>query len=94
MTEEPNDNIPLIQKAVFGRQVEEFLNTDIGRFMVTRAEQSAESAMEKLKTCDPRDGKIVQSLQNEIWKAESFQEWMAIAIMDGLRAHKLLEDGE
>jgi hypothetical protein len=88
------ENEALYRKAAFGKIIEDFQSSDIGIYLIRRAESEAEQAIEKLKTCDPKDGKVVQSLQNEVWKAESFQKWLADAILDGLQAHNMIDNEE
>lgn len=85
---------PLVESAVFGREVENFLNTAIGKYLVERAENQADAANEQLKrVCSWRSRKI-QELQNKIWVAESFQQWLADAIIDGHQALNILEGNE
>lgn len=67
----------------FGFQVEAFLLGDIGKFLVGRAEEEISSAVDKLKVIDPADAKGITMLQNEIYRAESVQYWLAEAIQAG-----------
>jgi hypothetical protein len=87
-------NQKLYDKAALGKIVEEFQSSEVGRYLIKRAEEAVEDAVEKLKVCDPKDGKVVQSLQNQVWKAESFQQWLADAIIDGANALDLITNGE
>lgn len=85
----PHDE--LFETAVFGREVENFLNTRIGKYLVGRAEVQAEAATERLKRTPAWRKRRITDLQNEIWKAESFQQWLADAVMDGQQALNLIE---
>lgn len=94
MNEEQEDAELIVKRAVFGKQVEQFLNSDIGRYMVQRATLRAESAVESFKRCDPSDVAQVRKLQNEILWAESFSDWLSAAVTDGLQALNIIEERE
>jgi hypothetical protein len=85
----PHDE--LLETAVFGKEVENFLSTKIGKYLVSRAEVQAEEATERLKRTPAWRKRKITDLQNEIWKAESFQQWLADAVMDGQQALNLIE---
>lgn len=82
----------LIRRAVFGKEVEQFLNSSVGRYMISRAHSEVSEAFELLKKCDPKDGKTVQHLQNQVWKAESINQWLSDAVTDGLAAINIIDD--
>lgn len=82
---------PTLERAVFGKEVENFLNTRIGKYLVQRAEEEAEEATERLKTTAAWRTRRIRELQNEIKVAESIQQWLADAVMDGIQATNLLE---
>ena len=88
------DDVPpqLLDTAIFGKQVENFLNTELGKYLVGRAEAQAERAHEQLARVLPWRRRRIQQLQNEIWLAERFQQWLAEAIMDGEQAVNLIEE--
>jgi len=86
---DPND--PLVQTAVFGQQVEQFLSGDIGKYLVRRAENEAEQAADALKTVHPWRTRRIRELQNTIWVAERVQKWLGEAILDGRQALNVLE---
>ena len=87
-------NEPLYRKAAFGKQIEDFLSSDIGVYLVKKAEREVQAAFEALKSVNPVDGKAVQALQNKIWVAESFQQWLGDGIVDGLQAFKVITEEE
>lgn len=89
-----DENDPIVQSAVFGSQVEQFLNSDIGRYLVQRAEDEAELANDQLKRVLPWRSRKIRELQNRIWVAENFQQWLADAIMDGQQSLRILEGHE
>lgn len=81
----------LIRRATFGKQVETFLVSDIGRYMLARADHAIVMAFNELKHCDPKDGKLVQQWQNQIWRAESIKDWLGDAVADGLTAIGIID---
>lgn len=85
---DPRD--PMLQQAAFGRQVELFLQSDIGDFLLKRSEEEIAEAVLKLKTVNPWRRRKIQELQNAIKIAEKFQFWLADAIAAGNQAHELL----
>lgn len=88
------DREGLVRRAVFGEQVAQFLATDIGRYIMVRAESQELEAMKKLKKCEAEDAKLVRKYQNEAEVASSMVKWLGDAVSDGLAALKLLEDRE
>lgn len=85
---------PLLQQIDLGFQAEAFLQSDLGRYLVQRAEGQVEEAVEALKQVDPEDFKSVRGLQNMIHVAESIQYWLADAIQAGMNAQAELQDTE
>lgn len=67
----------------FGFQVEAFLQSEIGQYLVRRAETEIESATDKLKHVDAEDPKRIRQLQHIVQVAESVQYWLAEAIQAG-----------
>ena len=54
---------PTLELAVFGKQVEEFLQSDVGSYLINRAKEEALEAMEVLKTVHPWRHRRIQELQ-------------------------------
>lgn len=50
------------------------------------AEQEAQAATEKYKTADPEDAKAIRQIQYEVWRAESFKEWVTELVIRGEQA--------
>lgn len=93
MSNDPGKN-QLLQQIDLGFQAEAFLHSDIGRYLVQRAEGQVEEAVEALKQVDPDDSKCIRGLQNTIHVAESIQYWLVDAINAGLNAQAELHDTE
>ena len=89
MNLDPND--PLVRTAVFGRQVEDFFESDIGKFLVEKSDLQRDMAIDALKRVAPWRRRRIQQLQNQIAVAEWFQQWLADAVMDGQQAMRVIE---
>ena len=85
---------PLLKAVDLGFQAEAFLQSDIGRYLVSRAEAQIDEAVEALKEADPEDPKAIRALQNTIAVAESVQYWLADVIQQGENAQQQLHEGE
>ena len=88
------DNQELLDRAVFGRQVELFWGSGIGQYLRNRAQECYSDAIEALKTVDPTDYRAVIKAQNEARVAQMFEQWLSQAVLDGLKALELLEGEE
>jgi len=87
---DPED--PDVQNAVFGRQVELFLETDIGQYLVRYADAEVNRASEALKYVDPEDPKAIRELQFKVRVAESVIGWLGEAIQNGAQSRVALEE--
>jgi hypothetical protein len=83
---------PDVQLAVFGRQVELFLETEIGQYLVQCAEQEISEALNKLKDADAEDPKLIRALQAKVKVGEFFIGWLQDAVKSGTQAKELLEE--
>lgn len=72
----------------FGLDAEAFMNSTMGKYLTGKANADIEDALERLKTADPFDPKAIQTLQNEIHRAESFLLWMGQAVTEGENASR------
>lgn len=87
MTTEKSQEVREIQQSIdFSFQVDAFLRGPIGQFLVSRADEEIESAVEVLKRTDPEDAKSIRAQQHIIHVAESIQYWLADAIQAGYNA--------
>lgn len=85
---------PLVRDAMFGKQVEQFLDGDIGNYLVKRAQTEIDVAIEKLKKVNPVDVDLVRTYQNDVKVAEFFIVWLGDAIAAGHAAIETLEGEE
>jgi hypothetical protein len=82
----------LIAEAVLGRDAQEFLATDLGRYLVGRAEQEKAEALAQLARVSPWRRNRIRQLQAEVWRAESVLSWLAELINSGRQAEHALEE--
>jgi hypothetical protein len=90
----PTETEVLVDVAVLGEQVDQFLKSHIGRYMVAKAEAEYDAGIESLKNCDPYDPIGISAAMNVVKRAESIKEWLVEAVGAGLRAQMILEDRE
>lgn len=77
--------------ATFGKQVEHFLQTDIGSYMVKRAKSESDAALEQLKDVDPFDAPKVAACQFKVKVADAVITWLGDAIAAGESAVEQLK---
>lgn len=85
-------NEELYAEAILGRDAEDFIQSDLGKYLIGCAEQEAQDALEGLKRIDPYATKEIIELQNRIWRADSFQSWIAERIIQGKQAMQQLDE--
>lgn len=88
------DNLELLERAGFGKEVELFWGSGIGQYLRNRAQECYTTAIKELKSVDPTDPRAVMKAQNEVRVAEMFEEWLTEAVIDGIKALELLEGDE
>ena len=84
----------LVDTAVFGRQVEEFTSSTIGRYLIQCADAEEEKGYKELKEVDPTDARGVLRAQNQVIRGEQFKSWLLEAVQAGLQAEGILENRE
>lgn len=82
----------IIKSIDFGFEVEAFLQSNIGKYLIGRAEEEVEAAVESLKSVDPENPKEIRGLQHKISVAENIQYWLADAIQAGHNAQEQLQE--
>lgn len=84
--EDDQSKIYHIKRAIFGKEVEQFWDSDIGKYLQHRATRCYSSAIEKLKSANATDTAAIVQAQKEAWQAEQFIQWMTQAIEEGLES--------
>jgi hypothetical protein len=82
---------PAVQAAVFGVQVEEWMNGEVGSFVMGRVRQSLKRLEKELKKIDPEKTLAVARIQWEISHWEGFAGWLGDAIQAGYDAQAIIE---
>ena len=73
--------------ARFGIEAEKFLMSDLGRYMIARAEAERGKAINQFKEVDPANSAEVRKLQEAINLPDRIVRWLAEAIENGRVAH-------
>lgn len=81
----------LYAEAMLGKDAEEFIGSDLGRYMIGRAEQEEREAMDLLTKVWPWRRRRIQELQNRIWRTQQFKAWMVELVQIGRQAMDQLE---
>lgn len=84
----------LVAEAILGKDAEEFLNTDVGRYILARAEEEEREALEALAKVWPWRRRRIEQLQTQLWRARSIKDWLTEMITTGRQALEHLEDKE
>lgn len=90
-----NPEDPAVRAAVLGKQIEEFINNDIGRYLTKRSDEEVQECLHKLKNINPltpEGARAIAGLQFQIRVAERVIHWLAEAIHEGHQAMNVLED--
>ena len=86
------DEQTLIAEAVLGRDAQEFLASEIGRYLLGRAQIDEREAMEALVSVKWWRRRRIIELQSRIYRARSVRSWLAEIISDGRSAESSLEE--
>jgi len=92
MIDTDEDQVIMIKRAVFGKQVETFFNSEIGRYILSRALEQKTEAQRQFLEINCADVEKVRELQNRITQANDIARWLADAVTDGLQAMNLIEE--
>ena len=85
-------NETLFAEATLGRDAEEFMKSDIGRYLLGRCQHEIQDAQEKLSVVSPWRRNRIRQLQNEIWRAQSVSGWLAELVSNGRQAEAVLDE--
>jgi len=80
-----------MQALELGVEVERFIDGAVGQYLLDRAAQQQEDALDALASVDPEDPKAIRSLQAKYQIALSFGEWLRDAVIDARNAHERLQ---
>lgn len=83
-----------LQNVALGIEAEHFLTSALGRHLVARSEEERAEVLELLKDADPEDAKKIRALQNRVAVLDTWQQWIADAIMTGKATEEMLVQAE
>lgn len=84
----------LYAEAMLGKDAEEFLQGDLGRYILARVAEEERVALDELATVWPWRRRRIQQLQAQLWRARSFKEWLTELVIAGQQALQQLETPE
>ena len=82
----------LFDVAVLGEQMDQFLKSDIGKFLSGRIEDEIEDGIADLRRVDCNNAEAVYLAQARVWRAETLRIWLDEAISAGIKARLVLEN--
>jgi hypothetical protein len=83
---------PTVAIAVFGQQVQDFLQSDIGDYLLKKAAQQEEAAVEAVLQCVLKGTPPPEAVVMQLAHARKFQEWLGQAVENGLQALALMKE--
>jgi len=87
-SDEQREGQELRSRIAFGLDVQQFMDTRIGKYLQDRANSDIETALEALKTVDPEDPKAIRKLQNDVAVASNVLDWLGQAVTEGEQAER------
>jgi hypothetical protein len=87
-------NDALFQKAALGIDVEDFIYNDkIGIYLVAKAEESRQAAVEAWTIADPTDIELIRKLQWQYRVPDLFLMWLSQAMSEGkIAEHNIVQE--
>ena len=89
----PDEKV-LYADARIGMQVETFMRSEVGRYLIGRAEIQEKEAIEELIELDSWQWLKVRKARNKIAMARSLRDWLADAVQAGIAAGANLQSME
>ena len=81
----------IVATAVLGKEIEDFLRSDIGKYLISRANRVYTAAVDEFKRVDPTKTAEIIRIQADMWKADAFKAWIVEGIQEGLTALNFLD---
>lgn len=79
-------NKMLLEQGALGEDAKAFIESPLGRLVLTQAHEEAREALSKLRTVHPWRRRKITELQNQVWRAEAFEGWLRGLIAIGSQA--------
>jgi hypothetical protein len=84
----------LLHTVQFGLDVAEFVRSPVGQYLLGRAEQEREAALDELAYTSAADVEHMRELQMIVRRADSFAQWLEDAQMEGRAAEAEVQSHE
>jgi hypothetical protein len=84
----------LLATIELGKAAEEFLQSEVGQYVIGRCKQIIDSAKNKLALVEPTDAKAVAKLQNEVWRAGAVPGFLNELLTEGWQARNVVETND
>ena len=81
----------LFDTAVLGKQWDDFMRSDIGRYLDDCLAKEHRTGLDELVNANPADAEAVRAAQNKVWRAVQLRSWIQSSIVAGLKATAVLE---
>jgi hypothetical protein len=79
-------NDPQVRVAVFGEQVNQFMASDIGQYLLQCAQMDTDSAAAEMLDVDVTDAPAVMRIKIKLLVAARIESWLHEAIVKGYQA--------
>lgn len=86
------NDIDLLSVARTGIDAEAFARSDIGKFLIGKAQAEIDAATSELIDADPANYQINREIRNKIHVARMFLVWLSEAIEVGRHAHDQIRE--
>lgn len=84
----------LLHTVQFGLDVKAFIDSAVGKYILSRADQERTAALELLAEADAADVNYVRELQLIVRRSSSIREWLTEAQLAGQAAEAEVQDME
>jgi hypothetical protein len=84
-------NDPQVRLAVFGEQVKQFMDSDIGQYLMQCAQEDTDSAAAEMIDIDITDTSKVMAIKIKFMVAARVESWLQEALIKGYQAFQMEE---
>lgn len=77
----------IVAQIALGEKFSEFKQGDVYRYLIERVQAEIREAEQELRTVNAYLPDDVNKLQNKVWRAQSFIEWIDQVISEGDQAY-------
>lgn len=83
-----------LREVAFGMDVKAFIHSPIGQYLLKRAADERDEALEGLVNVDPTAADKIRDLQSTVRRAENFHVWLEEAVNTGQATEQQLINGD